>query len=316
MAHDPTSPSVFSLAERVLAGDRRAVARALTLVETDDELATSIVDHLYPHTGSAIILGLTGPPGAGKSTLVGALVERFRRSWRTVAVLAVDPSSPVSGGAALGDRIRIGERVGDRGLFVRSVAARGHRGGLAPGIARMAHVLDAAGFDLIVLETLGVGQGDIGIVDRSHFVIVVQVPGLGDGIQAMKAGLLEIADLVVVNKGDLAGAARVVDELRSSFAMGSEPAPAVLKISATTGDGVDDLVVAIDDHMAAIIENGSMETRRRRLATTEVLDYLQLEFQRDLASAGQRLTDDPSVIDKVRSRDLTPLRAARQVAGR
>lgn len=298
----------------MLEGDRRAIARSLTLVESDHDSVAGLVDHLYPHTGSAVILGITGPPGVGKSTLVGALVDRFRRSRRRVAVLAVDPSSSVSGGAALGDRIRIGERAGDHGLFVRSVASRGHRGGLALGIAGMVHVLDAAGFELIILETVGVGQGEIGIVDRSHIVIVVQVPGLGDDIQALKAGLLEIADIIVVNKGDLSGAARVVSELRSSFAMGTDPAPPILKVSAATEEGVDDLVVAIDDRAAMIIDTGSIESRRRRLAATEVLDYLQVELRRELDRAGQLVTDEPNVIDSVSSRELSPRQAARQLA--
>src|SRR4051794_4771045 len=196
----------MGLLDRFAQGDVSALARLATYVENGDPLGIDAIGRIYPLTGNAVVVGITGPPGAGKSTLIDGMIENWRASGHRVGVIAVDPTSPVSGGATLGDRIRIRERPDDPGVFVRSMASRGRRGGLAPATAGMIHLLDATGFDRILVETVGVGQEDVDIASLAHLTILLQVPGAGDGVQALKAGLLEIADLYVVNKADLPGA--------------------------------------------------------------------------------------------------------------
>ena len=238
--------------QRLRAGDRRTIGRAITAVENDPVRAQILREAVAPHLGRAHVVGITGPAGAGKSTLVNALVGELLTRGHTVAVVAVDPSSPFTGGAVLGDRIRMAEHQANERVFIRSLAARGHSGGLSRATAQAIDMLDAAGFDLILVETVGAGQSDIAIAKLSRTRIVVYPPGLGDEVQALKAGVLEIADILVVNKADLSGADRTARDLLAVPAQrGVVIKRQVLKTVATTGDGVAKLVDAIVEHKAA-----------------------------------------------------------------
>jgi len=237
--------------QRIRAGERRAIARAITAVENDPARAQSARDALAPHRGRAHVVGITGPAGAGKSTLVNALLGEFLARGHTVAVVAVDPSSPFTGGAVLGDRIRMAEHQADERVFIRSLAARGHAGGLSRATAPVIDVLDAAGFDLILVETVGAGQSDVAIASLACTRIVVYPPGLGDEVQALKAGMLEIADILVVNKADLPGADRTARDLLAMPARhGLQSKRPVMKTVSTTGDGVAKLADAIAERKA------------------------------------------------------------------
>jgi LAO/AO transport system kinase len=260
----------LDLAEAALAGDRRALARLLTEIEERTAAGEAALRRLYPLAGSAHLVGVTGAPGAGKSTLVAGLVGAARRNGRPVAVLAIDPSSPITGGAILGDRVRMQVHARDRDVFIRSMAARGHAGGLAPATVGAAAALDAAGFPLIFVETVGTGQGEVEIAAIADTTIVVQAPEMGDEVQAIKAGLLEVADLVVVNKADRPGADRAAAQLRSMLTVGAQhdraaiesgrprpKRPAVLLASALSGTGVDELLAALDRRRATLSDGGA-----------------------------------------------------------
>jgi LAO/AO transport system kinase len=252
------------LAARVLAGDLRALARALTVVENDAEAGAAVLQGLRGRTGRAHRVGVTGPPGAGKSTLISALTALWRKAGRRVGVLAVDPTSPFTGGALLGDRVRMTQHLGDAGVFVRSLASRGHEGGLAAAAEDAADVLDAAGFDPVVLETVGVGQGEVEVARAADTTVLVLGPGSGDDVQAMKAGLAEVADVVVVNQGDHPGAERLAAQLASAYELRQGvPAPPVLRTVATTGEGVGALLALLDDRAGAA---RATETALRRAA--------------------------------------------------
>jgi LAO/AO transport system kinase len=254
------------LLDRVRARERPAVARAVTLLETLRPGALELLAAMQPYLGGARIVGFTGPPGAGKSTLVNAYVRHLRSTGATVAVIAVDPSSPVSGGAILGDRVRMTAALDDDGVFVRSLASRGHLGGLSPAAVRIIDVLDAAGFDTIVLETVGTGQSEIDIAEVADVRVVIAAPGLGDDIQAMKSGVLEIADVVVVNKADLPGANRTAAELAAALSLRAGPISEVetLKTAATTGEGVGQLADTIGRIAAQRTAEPPLVRRRRR----------------------------------------------------
>src|ERR671913_230347 len=284
-----------TLAERLLAGDKRALARGISLVEDDDPEVWALVREVYPRTGNASVVGFTGPPGAGKSTLIGALVKLRRADDRTVAVLSIDPSSPFRGGALLGDRIRLSEHFLDAGVFIRSMATRGALGGLAEAALQAALLMDAAGRDDVFLETVGVGQAEVDVIDHADSVVLVLIPGSGDSIQALKAGVMEIPDVIVINKADHPLTDTMVREIRGVLSL----APAeggwvvpIVKTEATRGEGVEELVTRLGEHRAFVEREGLLSERRRRNLYNEVLGLATVRLRRELEAS---LRDDPAV---------------------
>src|SRR5687768_2165853 len=251
---DPTP----TLVERLLAGDKRALARAISLVEDDDPEGWALVREVYPRTGNADVVGFTGPPGAGKSTLIGALVKLVRARGRTIGVLSIDPSSPFRGGALLGDRIRLSEHFLDPGVFIRSMATRGALGGLAEAALQAALLMDAAGKDDVLLETVGVGQAEVDVIDHADTVVLVLIPGSGDSIQALKAGVMEIPDVIVVNKSDHPMTDTMVREIKGVLTLapqGDWPVP-IVKTEATRGEGIEQLAEKLAEHRAYVESEG------------------------------------------------------------
>jgi LAO/AO transport system kinase len=269
-----TSGNVDDLVARARAGEARAVGRLVSMVEDGSPQLREVMAALTPHTGHAHVVGITGPPGVGKSTTTNALVTELRAAGRRVGVLAVDPSSPFSGGALLGDRVRMQDHATDPGVFIRSMASRGHLGGLAWTTPQAMRVLDAAGFDVVVVETVGVGQSEVEVAGLADTTVVLMAPGLGDGIQAAKAGILEIGDLYVVNKADRDGAEQVRRELRNALAMGEPPEggwkPPIVLTVAQSGQGLDELATELSRHHAWLAETGGLAARRVRRAREEI----------------------------------------------
>lgn len=286
-----TAAAVPDLVARARDGDPRSVGRLVSQVEDESPLLPELMRALAPHTGHARIVGLTGAPGVGKSTSTNALIGELRRRDRRVAVLAVDPSSPFSGGALLGDRIRMGDHVLDPGVFIRSMAARGHLGGLAWTTPQALRVLDAAGFDYVLVETVGVGQSEVEVAGQADSTVVLLAPGMGDGIQAAKAGILEIGDLYVVNKSDRDGADKVRRDLRSMLGLAERREgawrPPVLKTVASTGEGVADVVDALEEHAGWLRETGELERRRIRRARSEVETLALTALRRSWGTVGE-----------------------------
>ena len=276
--------AVPDLVARARAGEAAAVARLITLVEDGSPLLREVMAALNPHTGRAHVLGITGAPGVGKSTSTNALVAGMRRAGKRVGVLAIDPSSPFSGGALLGDRVRMGDHALDKDVYIRSMGARGHLGGLAWSTPQAVRVLDAAGCDVVVVETVGVGQSEVEVAGLADTTLVLLAPGMGDGIQAAKAGILEVGDLYVVNKADREGAERTRRELRTMLSLGerSEGAwrPPVLMTVASTGEGIDDLLGELDRHAAWLEESGEL-ARRRTLRVRREVEAIALAALRE-----------------------------------
>ena len=305
-----------ALADASRAGDRRALARLLTAVENHTAVAEQALRRLYPLAGGAHLVGITGPPGAGKSTLVAALIAQLRAAGRTVAVVAVDPSSPITGGALLGDRVRMQGYAQDDGVFIRSMASRGHAGGLAATSTSAAAVLDAAGFDIVLLETVGTGQSEVEVAAAADTTVVLEAPEMGDEVQAIKAGLLEVADIIVVNKGDRPGAQRTAAQLRAMLAPAGEvhgdrpPAkrPDVLITTAVSGDGVPELVAALDRHRAAGATEATPAARRAR-AAAQVRAVLVERLWHRLASPALTGETD-AALEGVARHDIDPYTAA------
>ena len=267
-AGDDLAARIRALAARVRSGDPSAVARSLTLVENRDPVAAEVLHDLWPSTGRAWRIGITGPPGAGKSTLVAALLAQLRKTGRTVGVIAVDPSSPFTGGALLGDRVRMGVAHGDPGVFIRSMASRGDLGGLCAAAQEAGDILDASGKDIVLIETVGVGQTEVEIVDAADTTVVVLHPESGDAVQAMKAGLMEIADIYAVNKSDRPGADRLEQEILGMLGMRPHGPdtwlPPVVRVVATKSEGVTELLAAMDAHRARQEATGGLAERRSR----------------------------------------------------
>ena len=311
MSGDATS----GLVDRLVARDPRAIARAISIVEGESAAGASLLGRIYPKTGRAYVIGITGPPGAGKSTLADRLLTELRKGGATVGVLAVDPTSPYTGGALLGDRVRMQQHAGDTGVYIRSMATRGHLGGLARTTVEASLVLDAAGFDVVIIETVGVGQDEIEIVRTADISIVVLVPGAGDDVQALKAGVMEIADIFVVNKADRDGADRSVAAIEGVLALASEPEgawkPPVLRTEATTGRGVPELVDAIQRFRTATPVR--LEERRRARADWRLREILGRRFMEHV----ERRVLPPGTIDqwldRITRREIDPYSAAASI---
>jgi LAO/AO transport system kinase len=309
------SPSDAPLAQRLLDGDRRALAKAITLVESDDPAGWELVREVYPNTGSAAIVGLTGAPGAGKSTLIGALVKLRREQERRVAVLSIDPSSPFTQGALLGDRIRLTEHFLDQGVFIRSMANRGALGGLSEAALQAALLMDASGRDDVFLETVGVGQAEVDIIDHADTIVLVLMPGSGDSIQALKAGVMEIPDIIVVNKADHPLTETMVREIRGVLSLAPQRGwrVPIIKTEAHKGVGVPELIEQLDAHRAHIEQEGTLAERRRRNLRSEVLGICTFRMRAKLEAALQEDPNFQGLFDDVVARRLDPATAASRI---
>jgi LAO/AO transport system kinase len=306
------------LAERLLAGDKRALARAISLVENDDPEGWALVREVYPKTGRAEIVGFTGPPGVGKSTIIGRLVERARAAEREVAVLSIDPSSPFTRGALLGDRIRLSDHFLDPGVYIRSMATRGSLGGLSEATLQAVLLMDASGKDDVFLETVGVGQAEVDIIDHADTVVLALMPGSGDSIQALKAGVMEIPDVIVVNKSDHPLTDTMVREIRGVLSLGPQEGwrVPIVKAEASRGEGIEELGQKISEHREFIEERGTLVERRRRNLLNEVVALAAARLRRRLEA---QVEADPSVqelLDEVVARRLDPASAAAKLLER
>jgi LAO/AO transport system kinase len=307
-----------SLAQRLLAGDRRALARGISLVENDDPEGWALVKEVYPRTGRAAVFGFTGPPGAGKSTLLGALTKLERERERTVAVLSIDPTSPFTQGALLGDRIRLSDHFLDPGVFIRSMASRGALGGLSEASLQAALLMDAAGRDVIMLETVGVGQAEVDIIDHADTVVLVLMPGSGDSIQALKAGVMEIPDVIVVNKADHPLTDTMVREIKNVLALGPQQGwkVPIIKAEAVRGEGIEELSEKMAEHHAYVEAEGTLSERRRRNLMNEVLGLATFRMRRELEASIREDPEVQSLLDRVVAREIDPASAATTVLER
>ena len=305
-------PPEGTIAERLLKGDKRALARAISLVEDDEPEGWEIVKEVYPHTGKAALVGLTGPPGAGKSTLIAALTKARRAADRQVAVLSIDPSSPFTHGALLGDRIRLTEHFLDPGVFIRSMANRGALGGLAEATLQAALLMDASGKDDVFLETVGVGQAEVDIIDHADTVVLVLIPGSGDSVQALKAGVMEIPDVIVVNKSEHPLTDTMVREIRGVLSLAPQKGwrVPIVKTEAARGDGVAELIEKIDEHRAHLEQEGQLLVRRKRNLRQEVLAICTGRMRRRLEEALEEDDEFARLLDRVAEREIDPASAA------
>jgi LAO/AO transport system kinase len=317
---DPT------LAQRLLDGDRRALARAISLVEDDRPEGWELVKQVYPHTGKAAVVGFTGPPGVGKSTLIGALTKARREAGRSVGVLSIDPSSPFTQGALLGDRIRLTEHFLDQGVFIRSMANRGALGGLSEAALQAALLLDAAGRQDVFVETVGVGQAEIDIIDHADTIVLVLMPGSGDSIQALKAGVMEIPDVIVINKADHPLTDTMVREIRGVLSLANlDRSPdevrgrwrvPIVKTEASRGVGIEELVTQLDEHREHILAKGQLQERRARNLRNEVLAIATARMRRRLEEELAEDNEFKSLIEQVVERRLDPASAATTLLAR
>jgi len=307
------------LAERLINGDKRALARAITLIESDDPAGWELVREVYPRTGKARIVGFTGPPGVGKSTLIGALTGELRKAEREVAVLSIDPSSPFTRGALLGDRIRLTDHFLDPGVFIRSMASRGALGGLSEAALQVALVMDAAGKDDVLIETVGVGQAEIDIVDHADTIVLALMPGSGDSIQALKAGVMEIPDVIVVNKADHPMTDTMVREVRGVLALSQDPEGwkvPILRTEAARGEGIEELAAKIEEHREFIESEGTLTERRARNLRSEVLGIATSRMRRRLEAEVEADPRTAELLDRVVRRELDPASAAGELLER
>jgi LAO/AO transport system kinase len=304
-----------TLAAGVREGDRRALARAITLVENGEPLAYELVREIYPETGSAYVVGITGPPGVGESSLIASLVRLLRVADRTVGVVSVDPSSPFSKGALLGDRIRLSEHFLDPGVFIRSMGTRGHLGGLAEATLQAVLILDAAGKDVIFVETVGTGQSEVEVIGIADTVLLVLMPGSGDSIQALKAGIMEIPDVIAINKKDHPAAKTMLNEVRSILTLDHERAwkPPIVLTEAVQDEGVDTLWAKVEEHRAHLEEEGLLDERRRNNLTGEVFSVASSRAKAHLVRAVEGDSELQRLLDEVQRRELDPLTAVREI---
>ena len=307
-----------TLVDGVRKGDVRSVARAISVVEDDLPEAAPILKALYPHAGRGQVLGVTGPPGAGKSTLVDRITAHLRKQGKTVGIVAVDPTSPFSGGAILGDRIRMQGHALDEGVFIRSMATRGHLGGLAAATHHVLTVLAASGKDVLLVETVGVGQDEVEIVGTADVSVVVLVPGLGDEVQALKAGIMEIADVFVVNKADREGVDRIVAEIESMLSLSPEdgPRPEIVRTVATQDQGTDALLAAVESFRSRAETSGALARKRRARLLRQLEDILESRLLRRVQARVLTREETERVLDRLVARETDPLTAADEVLGR
>ena len=299
------------LAQGVLKGNRRSVARLMTAIENEDPESRAAISQLYPHTGNAYIVGVTGPPGSGKSTLIGQLAKQYRKRKKKVGIIAVDPSSPFTGGALLGDRIRMQELSADEGVFVRSMATRGNLGGLARSTADLVNVLDAFGCDIIFVETVGAGQSEVDVIKLADAVMLVMAPGLGDDIQAIKAGIMEIGDIIVVNKADRENAERTMLEIKEAIELDTEQkewSPPIVKTIATSNEGVEELIEKLEEHRGFHMKAGLARTRIK--GEIQLLEALKARLAETVMADLKGDRDYEIMIEKIASRQLNPYEAA------
>jgi len=302
------------LTNGVRGGNRRALARAISLVENGDPLAYPLVRELYPETGKSVVVGVTGPPGVGKSSLIAALVEHLRGRDRTIGVVSVDPSSPFSRGALLGDRIRLVDHFLDPGVFIRSMGTRGHLGGLAETTLQAVLLLDASGKDIVFIETVGAGQSEVEVTGIADTVLLVLMPGSGDSVQALKAGIMEIPDVIAVNKMDHPAAKTMLNEVRSIVGLAEpERRPRIVLTEALRGENVPELWEALEEHRAALESDGKLEERRRRNLSREVFAVASSRAKTHLEAAVRDDSDLQRVLEAVESRELDPLSAVREI---
>lgn len=318
MISDRMSRSNQTLAQRLLAGDKRALARAISLIENDDPQGWELVREVFPRTGQAAMIGFTGPPGVGKSTLLASLTKLERQHDRSVAVLSIDPSSPFTRGALLGDRIRLSEHFLDPGVFIRSMASRGALGGLSEAALQAALLMDASGRDVVLLETVGVGQADVDIIDHADTVVLVLMPGSGDSIQALKAGVMEIPDVIVVNKADHPLTDTMVREIKGVLALGPRQdwhVP-IVRTEAVRGEGIEELASKLAEHRDYIEAEGALSERRRRNLMNEVLAIATARMRRELEASVRDDAEVGELLDQVVSRELDPASAAETILDR
>ena len=304
-----------TLAAGVREGDRRALARAITLIENGDPMAYELVREVYPETGSAYVVGVTGPPGVGKSSLIAALVRKIRPAGKSIGVISVDPSSPFTQGALLGDRIRLTEHFLDPEVFIRSMGTRGHLGGLAEATLQALLVLDAAGKDVIFVETVGTGQSEVEVIGIADTVLLVLMPGSGDSIQALKAGIMEIPDVITINKKDHPAAKTMLNEVRSVLTLDHESAwkPPIVLTDAVQDEGVAELWDKVEEHRAYLDEDGLLEERRRRNLAGEVFAVASARAKAHLVRAVEGDAELQRVLDEVQKREVDPLTAVQEI---
>lgn len=303
---------IKQLVANVVKGDHRSIAKTITLIENDLPEAQKIVSQLYPHTGKAHIIGVTGPTGSGKSTLIGKLVEELRRRGRTVGIVAVDPTSPFSGGAFLGDRVRMQELSIDEGVFIRSMATRNNLGGLAKATKDVAKVLDASGKDVVIVETVGAGQSEVEIIKVAHTIVVVLAPGLGDDIQAIKAGMMEIGDIFVVNKADRENVEKAVSDIWAMLNMNPEKEkwiPPVIKTTAIKDEGTADLVDKVDEHRE-YLKTGALDVRRKERIEAELVEAIKLKAAQSIINDLKQEGELDEFVHKILERRMDPYSAA------
>lgn len=301
------------LAGRLLSGDRRALARVISRIEAGGEDVPGLVSELYPHTGGAMSLGFTGPPGVGKSSVIAKLIELYRKDGKTVGVVSVDPSSPFSKGAILGDRIRLTDHFLDRGVFIRSMGSRGHLGGLAAASRLAALAMEAYGADVVLYETVGVGQGEVEVASVAETVVLALQPGAGDAVQALKAGVMEVADVICVNKADHPQAQGTASEARSVLEIGHEldpdaPLPQIIMTRGDTGEGVQELREAVEDHRRRLDESGGLRQRQMESIKDFMLSWTRARLEE--RARGRLDRGDEDLVERVHRRELDPISAA------